>query len=298
MPMQKIALTVLLILLIPVFVSCGSQEQAGYHGYLYFARGSYLLRFSLRDGSRYMVTNLGDKSIRHVGYFGKNRLLIAELASINRKHVSRISWVDVKTGQSEALYSGIFALYLANADVIVYDDGGKLFAVSLAGDSGNDAFFSHRLHQLSTMIKVSNDTVLFETNDAGNRHIYSYDAITRELQSLEQLSGVCRLDGAVWIDDFEQLACRERLSQGNEPVYILASLDGEVSGVLALPEEKSFFALTYESTQSALILKESWRSVLGGQEKSAVWVHNVHSGESRRLAKNQDLGSSVVYTDF
>ena len=191
-------------------------------------------------------------------------LLIAELASINRKNVSRISWVDVKTGQSEALYSGDLALYLANSDVIVYDDGGKLFAVSLAGGSDSDPIISHRLHQLSSMIEVSNDTVLFETNDAGNRRIHSFDALTRKLQLLDRLSGVCRLDGAVWIDDLEQLACRERTSEGNEPAYILASLDGDVSG----------------------------------QEKSAIWVHNIQSGENQRLAKNQNLGASVVYTDF
>jgi len=267
-------IVLLLVLLIPVFVSCGSREQTAYHGYLYFANGSYLLRFSLRDGSRSVVTNLGDKSIRHISHFRKNRLLIAELASINRKNISRISWVDVKTGQSEALYSGDLALYLANSDVIVYDDGGKLFAVSLAGGSHSDPIISHRLHQLSSMIELSNDTVLFETNDAGNRRIHSYDALTRELQLLDRLSGVCR------------------------PAYILASLDGDVSGPLALPEGKRFFALTYVSKQNALILNESWRSRLSGQEKSAIWVHNIQSGENRRLAKNQNLGTSVVYTDF
>ena len=291
-------IVLLLVLLIPLFVSCGSPEKTAYHGYLYFAKGSYLLRFSLRDGSRSVVTNLGDKSVRHISHFRKNRLLIAGLASINRKNVSRISWVDVKTGQSEALYSGDLALYLANSDVIVYDDGGKLFAVSLAGGSDSDPIISHRLHQLSSMIEVSNDTVLFETNDAGIRRIHSYDALTRELQLLDRLSGVCRLDGAVWIDDLEQLACRERSSEGNEPAYILASIDGDVSGPLALPAGKRFYALTYVSKQSALILKESWRSRLSGQEKSAIWVHNIQRGENQRLAKNQNLGASVVYTDF
>ena len=296
--MQKALFILLLILLVPALWSCGSSEPTGYHGYLYFARGSYLLRFSLRDASLSVVTNLGDKSIRHISYFGENKLLITELASINRKTVSRISWVDVKTGQSEALYSGVSALYLAHTDVIVYDDGGKLFAVSLTGGSDSDEIFSHRRNKLSTMIELADGIVLFETDDAGQRSIHSYDTRTGELQSLDRLSGVCRLGGAVWINDLEQLACRERTSQGNDSVYVLASLEGNVPGRLALPAGKRFLALAYVSKQGALILSERWRSKLTGQEKSAVWVYDIHSGETRRLAKNQNLGASVVYTDF
>ena len=296
--MQKALFILLLILLVPTLWSCGSSEPTGYHGYLYFARGSYLIRFSLRDASLSVVTNLGNKSIRHISYFGENKLLIAELASINRKTVSRISWVNVKTGQSEALYSGVSALYLAHTDVIVYDDGGKLFAVSLTGGSESDEIFSHRRNKLSTVIELADGIVLFETDDAGQRSIYSYDSRTGELQSLDLLSGVCRLDGAVWINDLKQLACRERTSQGNDPVYVLASLAGNVPGRLALPAGKRFLALAYVSKQRALILSERWRSKLTGQENSAVWAHDIHSGETRRLAKNQNLGSSVVYTDF
>ena len=296
--MPKILLTLFVILLIPVLVSCGSGGQNGYHGYLYFAQSHYLMRFGLKDGSLHMVTNLGDKSIHNVSNFLKNRLLITESASINRKVVRSITWVDVKTGQTGALYSGVLARYLEGSGFVVYDDGERLFAVALSGNATSKIIFTHKTNQLSTVVAVSKDTVLFETNDAGNWRIRSYNVITGTLQSLDRLSGVCRLDQAVWINDLEQIACKERSNPSKLARYVLTNLDGDVSGTLALPEGERFDALTYISGQDALILKEGWNSVFGGQERSAIWVYNVQSRESQRLAENQNLGSSVVYTDF
>ena len=61
---------------------------------------------------------------------------------------------------------------------------------------------------------------------------------------------------------------------------------------------EKFLALAYISDQGALILKESWQSQFGGQEKSAVWAHDIHSGENHRLSGTQNLGASVVYTEY
>lgn len=296
--MRKIALTLLLILLIPALAACGSSEQSGYHGYLYFANGAYLMRFSLRDASLEVVTNLGDKTIQDVSKFGESKLLITETALINRKEVRRISWIDVKTGQTSALFSGVFARYLADSGQIVYDDGDQLFVVAIAGDSSSETIFTHRKNQVYKVIVGPVDRVLFETSDAGLQRIHSYDVTTGALQTLDRLSEVCRLEHAVWIDDLEQLACKERSNPANEAHYVLSNLDGDVSGNVSLPEGKQFYALAYVPDQSALILTESWSSVFGGQANNAVWVHNIQSGENRRLAKNQNLGSSVVHTDF
>ncbi len=296
--MRKILFTILNILLIPSLVSCGAEEQSAYHGYLYYAKSNYLMRFGLKDRSLSVVTNLGDKSIQDISSFLENRLLIAESASINNKVVRSISWVDVNTGQTAALYSGVSARFLEGTGVVVYDDGERLFAVELAGDSDNELIFTHKTNQLSTLMAVSNDTVLFETSDAGVWRIRSYNVITGSLQILERLSGICRLDQAVWISDLEQLACKERPDQSKVARFVLANLDGEVSGALALPGDKHFDGLAYIRGQSALVLKESWSSAFGGQEKSAIWVYNIQSKESQRLAENQNLGSSVVYTDF
>ena len=296
--MRKFLLTLPFILLIPALVSCGSGDLGNYHGYLYFAQSHYLMRFGLKDGSLSVVTNLGDKTIHDVSSFLENRLLIAETASINRKEVRRISWVDVNTGQSAALYSGVLARYLEGSGIVVYDDGESFYAVALAGDTDSETIFTHKLNQLSTVMVVSKDTVLFETSDAGDWRIGSYNVITRELKTLDRLSGVCRLAQAAWISDLQQLACKESSNQSKNGRYVLANLEGDVSGALALPEGKRFAALTYISDQNALVLKESWNSIFGGQDKTAIWVYNLQSRESHRLAKNQNPGSSVVYTNF
>jgi hypothetical protein len=296
--MRKIVIRFFLILLVPALAACGSSDQSGYHGYLYFAKGSYLMQFSLRDSSLNVVTNLGDKTILDLGYFGKTRLLVAESSSVNRQVVRGISWLDLKTGQSSALYSGILARYLSETGLIVYDDGGRLFVVAIGGDSGSETIFSHRKNQFPTVMVVSNDNVLFETSDEGIRKIHFYDVVTGAVRILDELSTVCGLKHSVWIDDLEQLACKEQSSQANDAPYVLVDLEGVVSGNLSLPEGKRFEALTYVSDQGALVLSERWSGIFGGPDKSAVWVHNIHSGENFRLAKNQRLGSSVVYTDF
>lgn len=296
--MRKLLLTLLCIVLIPAMVSCGSPDQASYHGYLYFAQSHYLMRFGLKDGSLSVVTNLGDKTILDISSFLENRLLIVESASINRKKVRQISWVDVKTGQTGALYPGVLARFLEGSGYVVYDDRERLFAVSLAGDSDIETVFTHKTDQLSTMMVVSEDTVLFETSNAGDPLIHSYNVITGELQTLDRLSRVCQLDQAVWIDDREQLVCKERSNQSNAASYIFTDIEGETGGKLALPKGKHFDALTYISGQNALVLKETWKSALGGQEKSAAWVYNIQSGKSLRLSESQNLGPSVVYTDF
>jgi hypothetical protein len=297
--MRQIFLMLLLLLLMPALSSCDRSEQdSGYHGYLYFAKGAYLMRFALRDASLSVVTNLGDKTIQDLSKFVENKLLIAETASVNRRKVYRISWIDVKTGQTSALYAGVFARYLAESGQIVYDDGDRLFAVAIFGDSSSETIFSHRMNQLSKVMVGPVGTVLFETSDAGVRHIHSYDLMTGTLETLDRLSEVCRLEHAVWIDDLDQMACKEQSSPVDQGHYVLANLDGDVSGELNLPEGKQFNALAYIADQSALILTERWSSLLGGRANSAVWIHNIQSGENRRLAKNQNLGSSVVYTDF
>ena len=296
--MRKTLLILLLLLLTPVLVSCGDKDQIRYQGYLYFAQSYYLMRYNLGDGSVSVVTNLGDKTIRDISIFLDNRLLIAESASINRKDVRRISWVDVNSGQTAALYAGVLARFLKGSGFIVYDNGVTLFAVDLTSEADNETIFTHKMNQLSAVTVVSDDTILFETNEEGAWRIRSYNVLTRALRPLDRLSGICRLHQAVWIDDLEQLACKELANQTEYARYILTNLDGEVSATLPLPEAKHFDALAYISGQGALVLKETWESVFGNQKRAAIWVHDLKSKESHRLAKNQNPGSSVVYTNF
>jgi hypothetical protein len=285
-------------LLAAALAACGPREPSAYRGDLYFGQGSYLMQFSLRDGSLIVVDNLGDKTIRDLSGLGPDKLLIAESASVNRRSVSRISWFDLETGESSALYSGILARYLDKAGIIAYDDGSALHAVPQFGVGSYEVIFPHRSNQLTTLLVVSGDALLFEVGDAGQEAIHAWNALAGERRVLGALSATCRLRGAVWIETLGQLACKERAPAWADADYLLADLDGVVGGKLDLPEDRQFLALAYISGQQALILQETRRGLFGGQEKSAVWAYDVHTGKSTRLARNQNLGSSVVYTEF
>ncbi len=286
-----------LAVLMSALTSCGRQPPHGYTGYLYFAQGNYLTRFSLRDGSLSVVSNFGDLTIREISAFGDNRLFLSGTAAIGRKTTPRISWIDLETGEKVSQYSGILARYMASANVVVYDDGIKLYAVPQGLDGGPDEIiYSHGLNQITTVLEVANDILLFETGDPGQRVIRKWDAVTGTRQVLDDLTAACELVGAVWIESIGQVACRKRDSSMEESEYLLVDPDGQVNGRLILPEGGRFTALTYIPEQDALVLKENWTSVIGDHEKSAVWIHNVKTGQNTRLSKQQNLGPSVVFT--
>jgi hypothetical protein len=286
-----------MVVLIATLTACGPQPPHGYTGYLYFAQGNYLTRFSLRDGSLSVVANFGDLTIREISAFGENRLFLSGTAAIGRKTTPRISWIDLETGEKVSQYSGILARYMASANVVVYDDGIKLYAMHQGvGARPDEVIYSHGLNQITTVLEVANDTLLFETGDPGQRVIRGWDAVTGSQQVLEDLTAACDLVGAVWLESNQQLACRKRDSSIEDNEYLLVDPDGQVNGRLTLPEGGRFTALTYISDQHALVLKENWTSAIGDQEKSAVWIHNVKTGENTRLSKHQNLGFSVVFT--
>jgi hypothetical protein len=299
--MRRSVYMLLFLTLAPLLVACGPSDERAFHGYLYFIQGPYLMRFSLRDDSLSMVTHLGNRTVREISPFGEGRLLVSETASVNRRNVARISWLDLKTGQSESLYSGVRARFVDAAGAIVYDDGGKLYSVSLAGDSGIDpVVMSHARNRLSAMVRVGGGTLLFETLEDEKPVVYAYRADTGELAKLESFATSCRLDGAVWIDDLDRLACRERNGDDDEAGhgYVFADLDGRLTGRPSLPEGDRFLALTYIRDQGVIVFRESRESMLGGQREYALWAHDVHSGENHLLTESQNLGTSVVYTEY
>jgi hypothetical protein len=286
-----------MVLLMAALSACGPQPPHGYTGYLYFAQGNYLTRFSLRDGSLSVVANFGDMTIREINAFGAKRLLLSGTAAIGRKTTPRISWIDLETGEKVAQYSGILARYMENANVIIYDDGIKLYAIPQGANGGPDEVIdSHGLNRITTVLEVSNDTLLFETGESGQRVIHAWDAVTGQQKVLEELTAACELVGAVWLESLGQVACRKRASPVELSEYLFVDLDGRVEGRLPLPEGKRFTALAYIPGQSALVLKESWNRAIGDQERSAVWIHNVKTGKNTRLSKHQNLGNSVVFT--
>ena len=117
------------VLFAVVLAACDSQQPPAYQGTLYFGQGDYVMRFSLRDASFSVAGRLGDTSIRRIEAMGPEYLLITESASVNRIQVSRISWFNLKTGESASLYRGVLARFLAQPGIVVYDDGANLYAV-------------------------------------------------------------------------------------------------------------------------------------------------------------------------
>ena len=297
--MFKRLLTLAGLLLLPLLMACGGPGDSGYRGSLYFIQGSYLMRYNLRDGGLSAVTNLGDKQIREISQFGEDRLLIAETASVNRKRVARISWMDLETGRSESLYPGVRARYLPGAGAIVYDDGRRLYSIAVVGDTEvNTLLLTHKLNEVAAMVVIAGDRLLLEIREDGESAIHLFDLPSGRLGKLDALTGACRLEAAVWIGDEGKLACRPReLDPGDSP-YILADLQGVVSHRLALPEGGTFTALTYLEGQGAVILKESWESRFSEQKKAALWAHDIASGDNVRLSEAKNLGSSVVFTEY
>lgn len=286
-------------LLIVALGACSPEDPDGYTGYLYFAQGNYLTRFSLRDGNLSVAANSGDLAIREISRFGESRLFLTGTAAIGDRTVPRISWIDLKTGEIVSLYSGILARYMADAEVVVYDDGIKLYALQQGTGGGPDEIIhSHGLNRLTTVLEVADSVLLFEAGEPGRRVIRSWNAVTGRRELREDLTAACELVGAVWVGMLQKLACRERGSDADANRYALVSLDGEISGRLTLPEGGRFTALTYLPGQDALVFRESWRSPVSRHEKSAVWIHDLRSGGNSRLSRHVNLGQSVVFTEL
>ena len=296
--MRSRLLRMLFLAWLPMLAACGPPEDSGYRGSLYFIQGSYLMRYNLRDGGLSAVTNLGDKQIREISPFGEDRLLISETASVNRKRVAQISWMDLDTGQSETLYPGVRARYLPGAGAIVYDDGRRLYSIAVVdGTEVNTLLLAHRLNEVTTMVAIPGDRLLLGIRQGGETEIHLFDLRTNGIDRLDELTGVCRLEGAAWIGEERRLACPARDSKNAEASYLLTDLAGVVDRQLTLPEGKSFAALTFLEGQGALILKEHWKSRFSEQKRSALWAHDVSTGENVRLSEYKNLGSSVVYAE-
>jgi len=293
---MKQVLTVLILSLL--LVSCDGEPEQEYRGALYFGQGAYLMRLSLADGSLSIVGHLGDASIRQVTALGNDDALIAKSASVNRRRVSRISWIDLRTGETADLYAGTRVEHLADPGVVVYYDGSDLHAVPQQSGSDNEIIFSHPQKPLTHMLEASPGILLIESGGSDEGTVHAWDARTGRLRELEGLAASCRLEGAVWIGSLERLACKQRAGVLRELEYVLADLEGKVDGRVDLPQGNTFFALGYVEKQNALILQGSRPGLLGMRNKQSVWMHELESGDSHLVAENVNLGGSVVYAEY
>lgn len=296
--MYRFLLTIFVVLLLPTLLSCDSPEEAGLSGHLYFAAGNYVGQFDLRSGASTIVANRGNNSIRRISPFGRDRLLLSEEWTVNRRNVSVISSMDLKSGRADALVSGIHAIYLPDHKAIIYDDGSRLHVKPLRRNSGlNAEIASHGLNDVTAILGVSRDTVLFQLESSGRRAIRSYNVVTQESQQHDELASLCSLTSAVWIDESERLACIVRVTATEPYELVLAALEGTIERRFALPDGGLFHVLTYVPGQDALILTERRETMLGSAQRNAAWMLHVPSGDVHRLVRDQYLGDSAVYAE-
>lgn len=286
------------VLFAVVLAACDAQQSPAYQGILYFGQGDYVMRFSLRDASLSVAGRLGDTRIRRIEAMGPEYLLITESASVNRVRVSRVSWFNLKTGESASLYRGVLAGYLAKPGIVVYDDGGNLYAVPALEGSENRIIYAHPYTPVTRLLEAAPGLLLFEAGQGPDAMIHSWNSGTDQRMRLDALTAACRLEGAVWIEPLQRLACQRRAATGAGAEYVLADLDGAVDGSLSLPGDGRFEALTFIESQHVLVLRETWQGLMSDYDKHAVWTYDIRTGASYRLADNVNLGSSVVYADY
>jgi hypothetical protein len=292
---QKVSI---LAVLLPLLGSCGQDAGPDVHGLLYFASGNYVGEFDVESGTSIAIANRGAVTINRIAPFGAEGLLLAEVANVEGREVPRISWLEPGSGRSGTLYSGVAARYLPAHRALVWDDGKQLRVSSRVRDPAIGAeVMTHNRNQLSAIVDVDDDSVLFEIGSPGQGEVYAYNVVTRELEARAGLAAACRLAGSVWISDREQLACPSRAPAGASTGYLLVDLDGTIRGSLALPAGRHFVALAYAADQHTLFLSEHWQSFLGGVERFGVWAYDLVDGRSYRLVRDQYLGESAVFVE-
>ncbi|KAA9130275.1 hypothetical protein F3N42_13130 [Marinihelvus fidelis] len=286
-----------LLAAIAALAACGGEPPSPYRGALYYGNGAYLMRLGLQTGEVSVAGHLGDTVIREVSTYSGEYLLIAETNTVNRRRVPRIAWFNRRTGEKGDFYGGVRARFLAAAEVMVYDDGNSLFAVPSEDRSTNQLIMAHSGAALTAMIEAAPGLLLLETLRDGAATIHSWDGHSGELQALDALSSTCRLEGAVWIDAMERLACAPRDGDASAP-WLLTDLAAEAPRPLGLPADRAFRPLAYLDDQRALVLQESRDKLLGGGARHSAWLYAIDSGELVHLADDVSLGRSVAYAEY
>lgn len=285
-----------LLVVLGLIASCDVPDEQALHGHLFFAAGSYVGEFDLSDGSSAPVASLGDVTIDHLGIYEGNDLLLTMRDFANDREVSRILRYDPRDNTSFPMFPGLGAAFLPGERVVIYDDGSSLIATHRHKAFRDETVINvHGFNSRPTIIAISDTEIIYNSVVDGEVLIQRYDAVDDQSYPLNDLSKVCRLNGAIWIADSGQILCRVTFDATDKPRYGFVSLAGVATTALPLPEDKNFRALIYLPDQQVIILSELSNSWGGGRQKHAVWVYDVDSSTAYRLANDQYLGESVVY---
>ena len=287
---------VLLLVVLGLIASCDASDQQAAHGHLYFAAGSYVGLFDLSDGGSAPVANLGDVTIDHISAYESSDLLLTMRDFANKREISRILRFNPRQNTSFPLFPGLLAEFLPESKTVVYDDGSRLLATHRRKAFRDETvIYDHGYNSKSAVVVISGTEILFNGVVDGEVLIQRYDTEDGRTFPLRDLSKTCRLNGAIWIAGSGQLLCKVTFDSAEAPKYGFVTLSGAATIALPLPDDKNYRALTYLPDQNLIILSEQSSSWGGGQQRYAVWVYDMTAATAYRLAKDQYLGSSVVY---
>ena len=286
---------ILILFLVAICGACEAPVRTGPGGYIYFGSGNYLGKFSLHDGSSQIVAYLGDLSAVAVGPYSDGDFLLTVRRVVNQQDTRMIGRFDVAQNHYKTLFVGDSAVYLPDREITVYDDG---FAILTSRIEERErkitTVYSHRHHERVTLVTISDSEILFQIAARDSNRVFHYDAVKESLAELNTLAEECDLEGALWVADQEQMLCHRPGDPRANREYRFVSPDGVVGAILQLPTENVFRPIVYLPEKQLLVLTELWQGLWSRKVRYGVWIYELDSGESYRLAKDQYLGDHVV----
>jgi len=296
MPCRHLIVFATAAMLLAVLVACERAEPPKSSGSLYFGSGNYLARLNLRNGSTDIVASIGDADIQEISEKDERRFLLNVFGPVNQRNSHRLVLFDLESKQQLTFFEGRFGRYLADGQTLVYDDGSRIWATWKRVNYWEKVEVAqHPFNAKVWIVPVSNTTFLYSIGPESDGLVSVFDTVSRESTELGKLASTCDLEGATWIQSRSELLCRPGASKGEDAGYVFVSLEGEITGELNLPPNSIFNAVAYMPDQDAVVLTESWRSWMSGQEKWAVWIYDIGGASSYRLLEHQYLGRTVIY---
>ena len=291
---KKLFLLIVPVIVCLVYLSTDRLAERFLVGYLYFGSGSYLGRYDLSDGSSAVISNLGDVDIRHISAYPGDWLLLTVSGPVNDRVVSRVIRYHPGTGEERALFAGNSAHYIPGSGAIAFDSGTRL--VSIGTDRRAHPESSIQAHNRvngSDVVALAENQILYARQLPDNASIWLRDVVSGRERQLDGLGSVCRIDGALWVDDLDALLCVGRAA--GPSTYTLVSLEGEIIGNVELSGANAPKALAYLTGQHAIVFTDAEQSWASSSDNYPVWVYDLDNQRSYKLSEDQFLGSSVAF---
>ena len=280
------------LLILGQLSACQRQEHGELRGSLYFGAGQYLAELELHSGNVNIETSLGDVEIRQISPQKDERLLVTVFGKVDRQEKHSLVLYELGTKQALTIAYGRNGHYLPGTGILVYDDGVSVI-VAEREDEGwqKTEVVRHAYNAKLTIRPMSATRFLYAL---AGQTIHVHDIASGESEELAALSRSCNLDTSLWDPQRQQLLCRRSLADDRFE-YVMAGLDGAVTGILPLPGKRRLQPVAFLPDQDALILSERWRGRFSDRERHAVWVYRFDGEASYRLVDDQFIGPSVVY---